>query len=79
MLAFFEKGVYNIFCVKENAHASLAQLVEHLTLNQGVRGSSPRRRMIGLSVMDSPIFLCLKSSRSFGSENDIMCLTNMNL
>ena len=26
--------------------ALLAQLVEHLTLNQGVRGSSPRRRTI---------------------------------
>ncbi len=25
--------------------APLAQLVEHLTLNQGVRGSSPRRRI----------------------------------
>jgi hypothetical protein len=26
------------------SHAPLAQLVEHLTLNQGVRGSSPRWR-----------------------------------
>ncbi len=25
-----------------NAHAPLAQLAEHLTLNQGVRGSNPR-------------------------------------
>ena len=30
--------------------ALLAQLVEHLTLNQGVRGSSPRRRTIFAGV-----------------------------
>ena len=37
---------YNHFCVEEmNArNALLAQLVEHLTLNQGVQGSSPWQR-----------------------------------
>ena len=39
---------YNKFRVKENANklinALLAHLVEHLTLNQGVQGSSPWRR-----------------------------------
>ncbi len=29
---------------KDQEHALLAQLVEHLTLNQGVQGSSPWRR-----------------------------------
>ena len=45
-LAFFKKGIYNTTCRCETAtkNALLAQLVEHLTLNQGVRGSSPRRR-----------------------------------
>ena len=37
--------------------APLAQLVEHLTLNQGVRGSSPRRR-ISLETSVSGLFLC---------------------
>ena len=41
---------YNSFCVREilneqfHRHALLAQLVEHLTLNQGVQGSNPWRR-----------------------------------
>ena len=40
MLAFEGKALYNSPCVtKEDAR--LAQLVEHLTLNQGVQGSSP--------------------------------------
>ena len=34
-------------CVEiTQGHAPLAQLAEHLTLNQGVQGSSPWRRMI---------------------------------
>ena len=34
-------------CVEETqAQAPLAQLAEHLTLNQGVQGSNPWRRMI---------------------------------
>ena len=34
--------VYNIKVgYREYGHAPLAQLVEHLTLNQGVHGSSP--------------------------------------
>ena len=32
-------GCYSVFRVLK--HAPLAQLVEHLTLNQGVQGSSP--------------------------------------
>ena len=47
MLAFFLNMAYNQSCVvREKAaqrNAPLAQLVEHLTLNQGVQGSSPWR------------------------------------
>ena len=38
-LHFLEK--YNIITIVLNIDAPLAQLVEHLTLNQGVQGSSP--------------------------------------
>ena len=49
LLAFSKKLLYNITCVKETQkqnkenkeNARLAQLVEHLTLNQGVQGSNP--------------------------------------
>ncbi len=53
---FFQKKLdflmsvwYHISCAEavklsKNIYALLAQLVEHLTLNQGVRGSSPRWR-----------------------------------
>ena len=46
--------VQNVGCLKENTYlcnrksemnALLAQLVEHLTLNQGVQGSNPWRRI----------------------------------
>ena len=37
MLFGFEGAIRN----KSLGHAPLAQLVEHLTLNQGVQGSSP--------------------------------------
>ena len=48
LLAFSKKLLYNIACVKETQkqnkeNARLAQLVEHLTLNQGVQGSNPWR------------------------------------
>ncbi len=33
-------------------YALLAQLVEHLTLNQGVQGSSPWRRIRGTGFVD---------------------------
>ncbi len=34
--------IYNISCVQGNTkNAPLAQLAEHLTLNQGVQGSNP--------------------------------------
>ena len=33
-------NLYSVFSAQ--AYAPLAQLVEHLTLNQGVRGSNPR-------------------------------------
>ena len=48
VLAFSNKRIYNNPCRKDRAagYALLAQLVEHLTLNQGVRGSSPRRRRL---------------------------------
>ena len=46
MLAFSRIVLYNITCVKEKLdenkkYARLAQLAEHLTLNQGVQGSNP--------------------------------------
>ena len=49
VLAFYRNLLYNQFRVQEKyeyktkEHASLAQLVEHLTLNQGVQGSSTWR------------------------------------
>ena len=46
MLAFFLVARYTMTCVEETqAQAPLAQLAEHLTLNQGVQGSNPWRRM----------------------------------
>ena len=46
VLAFWEMMYYNHFCVEKMnvGNALLAQLVEHLTLNQGVQGSSPWQR-----------------------------------
>ena len=48
MLALLNKLMYTLFCcddynIANNKYGPLAHLVEHLTLNQGVRGSSPRR------------------------------------
>jgi hypothetical protein len=41
-VAFSEKPCYNFFRIKQlMTIAPLAQLVEHLTLNQGAQGSSP--------------------------------------
>ena len=44
-------------------YGPLAHLVEHLTLNQGVRGSSPRRPTEGIDLMTisigSVLFLSL--------------------
>ena len=40
----FEKSSYLCTRNSEIRHALVAQLVEHLTLNQGVQGSSPCRR-----------------------------------
>ena len=46
MLAFFIATRYTMSCVEiTQAHAPLAQLAEHLTLNQGVQGSNPWRRI----------------------------------
>ena len=39
-IAFSQKVQYNNTCV-EKMHGFLAQLAEHLTLNQGVQGSNP--------------------------------------
>ena len=48
VLAFLKELLYNNSCLKERTYnlreARLAQLVEHLTLNQGVQGSNPWRR-----------------------------------
>ncbi len=39
--------MYNRFCCRgSTSYAPLAQLAEHLTLNQGVQGSNPWRRTI---------------------------------
>ena len=45
-VAFWQQLIYNTICVEEHEtqkqkNARLAQLVEHLTLNQGVKGSNP--------------------------------------
>ena len=40
MLAFYKIIMYNKFC-RRKRYAPLAQLAEHLTLNQGVQGSNP--------------------------------------
>ena len=46
MLAFFIATRYTMTCVEmTQAQAPLAQLAEHLTLNQGVQGSNPWRRI----------------------------------
>ena len=51
-IIFFKKNYWQTYkivvlyflCSAQEINALLAQLVEHLTLNQGVRGSSPRWR-----------------------------------
>ena len=53
LLAFYMTLEYN--SVRSEEHAPLAHLVEHLTLNQGVRGSSPRRRIVKRRRV-SPLF-----------------------
>ena len=42
---------YHMHC---SLNAPLAQLVEHLTLNQGVEGSSPSRRIGSFGFADMP-------------------------
>lgn len=54
-----EKSSYLCTRNSEIRHALVAQLVEHLTLNQGVQGSSPCRRTNN-SVMAAS-FRCLPS------------------
>ena len=49
MLALLNKLMYTLICCDgydtvNNKYGPLAHLVEHLTLNQGVQGSSPWRR-----------------------------------
>ena len=71
VLAFyFFCGIILLACDKEarnkslkyTAHAPLAQLVEHLTLNQVVQGSRPWQRtpstvFVGISYEDGTFFL----------------------
>ena len=47
--------------------APLAQLVEHLTLNQGVQGSNPWRRMIRSIRVNRVLFLCYRKAFSFNA------------
>ena len=44
-------------CLKQKQYALLAQLVEHLTLNQGVQGSSPWRRTLQFQYFRGYAFL----------------------
>ena len=58
-----------IFVVKnEDRKALLAQLVEHLTLNQGVQGSSPWRRTQGTGFAAYKLwgrcFFCVQKENS---------------
>ena len=50
---------------EETEYAPLAQLVEHLTLNQGVEGSNPSSRTKALFLVDfvagDGVFLLFKS------------------
>lgn len=66
----FQKGYYIITlvvkrCDRKIRDARLAQLVEHLTLNQGVEGSNPSSRTKALFLVDlvagDGVFLLLKS------------------
>ena len=52
MIDTYSFAWYSIFCSVTKGHAPLAQLVEHLTLNQGVQGSNPWRRTEGPSLTD---------------------------
>ena len=71
MLALLNKLMYTLICCDgydtvNNKYGPLAHLVEHLTLNQGVRGSSPRRpttRWIDCNKLRLIHFLCDKISR----------------
>ena len=54
MLAFFIATRYTMTCVEmTQAQAPLAQLAEHLTLNQGVQGSNPWRRTSQITLYKS--------------------------
>lgn len=59
-VAFRQQLIYNTICVEEHEtqkqkNARLAQLVEHLTLNQGVQGSNPWRRTKNTVFADKAI------------------------
>ena len=41
---FGRTKIKDYLCTRKTRNALVAQLVEHLTLNQGVQGSSPCRR-----------------------------------
>ena len=65
-VAFRQQLIYNTICVEEHEtqkqkNARLAQLVEHLTLNQGVR--TPDRALVitvftDIGAVGTVIFLC---------------------
>ena len=62
MLEIWIALIYTLKVALRGAWARLAQLVEHLTLNQGVQGSNPwsRIEVLGLrKTADSGLFLCL--------------------
>ena len=53
LLQFLSQSYIIYFAFRNEYYARLAQLVEHLTLNQGVQGSNPwsrTRRVVGLRI-----------------------------
>ncbi len=63
-LAFLKTMYYNLHCAfdEDTRYAPLAQLVEHLTLNQGVQGSSPWRctkaSFLTTRIVGDGVFFC---------------------
>ena len=54
-----EKSSYLCTRNSEIRHALVAQLVEHLTLNQGVQGSSPCRRTKQDNLYSEVVLFCI--------------------
>ena len=61
MLTYRRNNCIIVFCQAEllDKYAPLAQLVEHLTLNQGVLGSSPRWCTKAFKFLKAFLYACL--------------------